>query len=46
MIGWFCLEARIQAKAFYHNTNDDSLDHQCEVFMFFLTLNYANDLFL
>ena len=24
MMGWFCLDARIQAKSFYHNTNDDS----------------------
>lgn len=47
MIRWFCLDARIRAKAFYHNTNDDSRDRQYEFlwFFFFVTLDYANDPF-
>ena len=48
-MGRFCLDARIQAKALYHNTNDDSRNHQSEVFMVFVLLLkkvYASDPFL
>ena len=44
MMGWFCLDARIQAKSFYHNTNDDSRNRKNGVFMvFFLTQKFTGE---